>query len=117
MAAFEMFEAIQARDWDRAQSLVAGDASIVWPATNERFVGGRYLAMNRDYPEGWDIEVIDQYEGDNSEVIRARVKHGAHVFWCIGFYDIEGGLIAGGVEYWIEEGAEQPPDWRTPYSE
>lgn len=117
MAAFEMFEAIQARDWDGAGKLVAPDAVIVWPATGERFVGERYLAMNRDYPEGWDIEVIDQYEGDRSEVIRARVKHGAHVFWCVGFYDVVGGMITGGVEYWLEEGDQEPPAWRWPYSE
>ena len=60
MAAFEMFEAIQARDWETAGTFVASDALIVWPATGERFFGERYLAMNRDYPEGWYIEVIDQ---------------------------------------------------------
>lgn len=117
MAAFEMFEAIQARDWETAGACVAPDASIVWPATGERFVGERYLTMNRDYPEGWGVEVIDQYEGDNSEVLRARVRHGDHVFWCIGFYDVVDGVIAGGVEYWLEEGAEEPPRWRAPYSE
>jgi hypothetical protein len=117
MAAFEMFEAIQARDWETAGMFVANDALIVWPATGERFVGERYLAMNRDYPEGWDIEVIDQYEGDNSEVLRARVRHGDHVFWCVGFYDVGGDVITGGVEYWIEEGAEEPPRWRGPYAD
>lgn len=112
-----MFEAIQARDWEAAAALVAGDALIVWPGTGERFVGERYLAMNRDYPEGWDIEVVDQYEGDNSEVIRARVRHGDHVFWCVGFYDVTDDVITGGVEHWIEERADQAPRWRAPYSE
>jgi hypothetical protein len=117
MAAFEVFEAIQARDWEAAAALIAGDAMIVWPSTGERFIGERYLAMNRAYPEGWDIEVVDQFEGDDSEMVRARVRHGEHVFWCVGFYDVGAGLITGGVEYWIEEGGEQPPRWRAPYRE
>lgn len=117
MAAFEMFEAIQARDWETAARFVAEDAAIVWPATGERFVGQRYIEMNHAYPEGWDIEVVDQYEGDRSEVIRAHVNHGPHRFWCVGFYDVADQTITGGVEYWIEEGIEAPPRWRSPYSE
>ncbi len=117
MAAFEMFEAIQARNWEAAGRFVADDAEIVWPGTGERFVGDRFVEMNHAYPEGWDIEVVDQYEGDMSEVIRARVKHGEHTFWLVGFYDTVDDEITGGVEYWIEEGAERPPKWRAPYSE
>src|SRR5215510_11995016 len=56
------FEAMQNRDWAAAEALVAGELSVWWPVTLERFEGRAFVAMNRAYPEGWSISVREVIE-------------------------------------------------------
>jgi hypothetical protein len=52
------WDRVEARDWERAGELLAGDFVSDWPHSAERFRGrDNYIAMNRAYPEGWRIEV------------------------------------------------------------
>lgn len=109
-------EAIEARDWVRAGALLADDVEVEWPATAERFTGGRFLAMQRAYPEGWRITVLEAL-GDARVAARVRVDHDDAVFLCAGFYDVAEGRIIRGVEHWVEVGGERPPTWRSALAE
>jgi ketosteroid isomerase-like protein len=110
------FEAIEARDWGRAGAFLAEDLEVDWPGTGERFTGPRFLAMQRAYPEGWQITVLEVL-GDARAAARVRVDHGDAVFLSAGFYDVSGGRITRAVEHWVELGGERPPTWRSPYAE
>lgn len=109
------FEAMEARDWDTAGSYLSDDLVIEFTETGERFQGGDFLAMNRAYPEGWSIDVVEIIEAGNRVAAQVRVDLGEDVFWCAGFYTVDGGVIRSGVEHWVTAGSEQPPEWRKPF--
>ena len=110
-----LFMAMQRRDWDAAAACLDPAAVIEWPATGERFDAAAFIAMNRAYPDGWSIAVVDVLEHRDRIAARVRVTHGTEVFWCAGFYDVSGGRITHGVEHWLTEGGEEPPGWRAPF--
>lgn len=110
-----VFERMQARDWAAVEALFAPDAAIDYPATLERFVGTGFVAMNRDYPEGWRIEIAEVFGVGPRVVARVAVHHGDELFWCAGFYTVADGVIVGGTEYWVTQGGEPAPQWRAPY--
>jgi SnoaL-like domain len=107
---------MEARDWERAGGLLADDLEVEWPATGERFAGARFLAMQRAYPEGWRMTVLEAL-GDDRVAARVRVDHGGAVFLCAGFYDVAAGRIARAVEHWVEVAGEDPPAWRHGFGE
>jgi limonene-1,2-epoxide hydrolase len=106
------FEAMEARDWDAAASRLAPAVEVEMPATGERFVGGAYLAFQREYPEGWSIDVLEVL-GDERVAARIRVDHDSQVFLCAGFYDVADDVIQAGVEHWVTLAGETPPAWRA----
>ncbi len=109
------YVSMQARDWDRAARYLAPSVSIRFPATGEMFEGASFLAMNRDYPEGWHLEVVEVIAAGGRVAARVRVVQGGHTFWCAGFYIVDDGRITEAVEHWLEEGGDPAPEWRTPY--
>jgi len=111
----QFFESMKRRDWSSAAAYLAPGAEIWWPATGERFRGSGFIAMNRAYPEGWSIEVVETLACDQRVAARVRVTQGESVHWCAGFYTVRDGLITGGVECWVTEAAEQPPAWRAEF--
>jgi len=108
--------AMQERDWERASALLAADIIVEWPATGERLTGARFLDVQRDYPEGWSITVLEVI-GDARVASRVRVDHGEQVFLCAGFFDVVGGRIRRGVEHWVTVCGEGQPPWRIGYSD
>jgi predicted SnoaL-like aldol condensation-catalyzing enzyme len=110
------FERMQARDWDAAGELLSPDVHIEYTETGERFDGGNFLAMNRAYPEGWTIEVVETIAAGDRVAVQVRVDHVDATFWCAGFYRVVGGVIESGVEHWVTERSEPPPAWRHPFA-
>lgn len=110
------FERMEARDWDGAGELLSPTVRIDFTETGERFEGANFLGMNRAYPEGWSIEVVETIADGERVAAQVRVEHGDVVFWCAGFYRVTGGVIASGVEHWVTEGSEQPPAWRSRFA-
>ena len=109
-----LWERIQARDWEGARRLLADDMVCRWPHSDERFEGGdSFIEMNRAYPEGWAIEVIDVEEIPGGAVSRIRVEQAGILFHAASFFEVSDGVIHHVVEYWVTEGSEEPPDWRT----
>jgi hypothetical protein len=114
-----LFDAMQARDWAKARSLVADDAIVVWPVSGERFAGAGWIAMNEAYPEGWTLHVVevvgdDDGTGDRAAA-RVAVEQGGETFWCAGFYVTDGRTVTGATEIWATQSSEAPPDWRRPF--
>ncbi len=109
------FEMMQARRWGDAGSFVASDARIRFTETGEVFDGTGFLAMNRAYPEGWTIDVVEVLCGGQRVAAQVRVDLPPEVFWCAGFYTVRDDVIVEGVEHWVTEGSADPPDWREPF--
>jgi hypothetical protein len=112
-----LFERMEARDWDGAKATLADDAVVDWPHTGERYADAdSFIGMQRAYPEGWHIEVRRVFEEAPVVVAEVRVTQDDQVFHCVGLYEIDGKRVAGGTEYWVTEGSEEPPEWRRPFT-
>ncbi len=112
----EFFELMEARRWDDAEARVAADADIRFTETGERFRGTGFVAMNRAYPDGWTIDVVEVLAVGDRVAAQVRVALPPDVFWCAGFYSVDDGQIVNGVEHWVTEGSAAPPDWRQPFT-
>ena len=111
-----LWERFEARDWDRARELLADDLVIEWPGTRERIRGGdHYLGLNRTYPEGWALTVLEIVEAGPRVVSRVRIDHGEAVFYATSFFRVEDGRIREGVEYFAEQ--QEPPYDRSRWAE
>lgn len=109
-------ESMQARSWEQAGTFLADDIEIRYAATDERFVGDRFLAMNRDYPAGW-ILTIDEIVASGERVAsRICVELDGVRYLCAGFYTVRDGRIQEGIEHWLTAGADEPPAWRAAYT-
>ena len=95
--------------------LLADDLVIDFTETGERFEGGGFLAMNRAYPEGWTIDVVEILGVGERVAAQVKVTHPPETFWCAGFYTVRDGQIADGVEHWVTAGSAEPPPWRAPF--
>ncbi len=109
------FEAMERRDWDAAAAVVAGDGIFTFTETGERFTGERFVAMNRAYPEGWTITVVEALGNGDRVAAQVKVELPPDTFWCAGFYTVASGRITEGVEHWVTEGSAAPPEWREPF--
>ena len=94
---------MEARRWDSAGELLSPGLRIEFTATGEVFDGESFLAMNRAYPEGWSIEVVETVGEGSRVAAQVSVHQGDETFWCAGFYEITDGLIESGVEHWVTE--------------
>ncbi|MEV0092615.1 nuclear transport factor 2 family protein [Streptomyces sp. NPDC050738] len=110
-----LWERIQARDWAGVADLVAEDAVVEWPISAERIVGrANFVAVNREYPEGWSIRVL-RIVAEGSEVVsEVEVPHEEFgVFRAASFWTVDGGRIVRGREYWTSVGGDPRPEWRA----
>lgn len=112
----ELFERMEARDWESAAQLLSPTVQIEFTETGERFDGENFLTMNRAYPEGWSIDVIETVVEVERVATQVRVVHGDEIFWCAGFYSVTDGVVASGVEHWVTERSEPPPEWRAQFA-
>jgi ketosteroid isomerase-like protein len=113
------WDRIEARDWEAVGALLADDVVFDWRHSRERFRGrDSVVAINREYPGGWRIEVLRVLDAGEAVVSEVRVPYREEAeFFVASFFEVEDGLIRGAVEYWIEPGHEEPPEWRRRFSE
>lgn len=114
-----LWDAIAARDWARMADLLDPDVVVEWPATAERLIGREnVVAVNAEYPEGWSIRVLRVISDGDVVVSEVEVPHeGLGVFRAASFWTVRDGRIMSGREYWIGLGADEPPQWRRPYTQ
>ena len=54
-----LLAAVQARDWEAASALLHPALTCEWPHSAELLDGAHaWLALQRDYPEGWSLRVL-----------------------------------------------------------
>ncbi|SED48532.1 Ketosteroid isomerase-related protein [Streptomyces sp. 2131.1] len=110
---------IQGRDWAGVAELVAEDAVVEWPVSLERIVGrDNFVAVNREYPEGWSIRVLKVVAQGDEVVSEVEVPHdGLGLFRAASFWTVRDGRVVRGTEYWTGVGADPRPEWRTGFVE
>jgi ketosteroid isomerase-like protein len=114
-----LWDRIQARDWNAVAGLFAEDAIVEWPVSAERIVGrDNYVAVNREYPEGWSINVLRVVADGDQVVSEVEVPHAElGTFRVASFWTVTGGMIVRGTEYWSSVGGDEAPLWRVAYVE
>ena len=115
----QLWRRIQARDWVGVGELIADDFVLEWPNALIRIRGRtKFVEFNRSYPEGWSIEVLRIVAEGNTAVSEVRVPHPTvGPYYTLSFYEVEGGRITRGREYWVEESYEQPDADRAQWFE
>ncbi len=115
----ELWARIQARDWAGVGALVADDAVIEWPVSGERIIGRlNYVAVNREYPEGWSIRVLRIVADGDQVVSEVEVPHAdLGVFRAASFWTVTNGRVIRGTEYWTSLRSDERPEWRAAYVE
>lgn len=111
------WDRVEARDWEAVGALLADDVVFDWRHSLERFRGREnVVGMNREYPEGWSIDVLRVLDGGDVVVSEVRVPFEDQAeFFVASFFEVHGGRIRRAVEYWVEAGHEEPPAWRAKY--
>jgi ketosteroid isomerase-like protein len=114
-----LWNRIQARDWAGVEELVAPDAVVEWPVTAERIVGrDNFVAVQREYPEGWTIHVVRIVAQGDEVVSEVEVPHvELGMFAAASFWTVRDGRVVRGREYWVTPGSETPPEWRSRFAE
>jgi hypothetical protein len=112
-----LYERYQARNWSDAALLLHEGATVEMPATIEQLLGrDQVIGMQRDYPEPWgDLGVLRVLGNERSAVAELEVVAPTTVLRCAAFWDVDGGLLHRGVEYWVTVGGEEPPPHRRWY--
>ena len=115
----ELWRRIQARDWSGVGELLAEDFVLEWPHDLVRLRGrANFVEFNRSYPEGWSIEVLRVVAQGNTVVSEVRVPHPTvGPYYALSFFDVDGGRIVSGREYWVREAYEEPPGERARWFE
>ena len=106
----ELWRRIQARDWSGVGELLAEDFVLEWPHDLVRLRGrANFVEFNRSYPEGWSIEVLRVVAQGNTVVSEVRVPHPTvGPYYALSFFEVDGGRIVSGREYWVREAYEEP---------
>jgi ketosteroid isomerase-like protein len=113
-----LWERMEARDWDAVAMLLHPDVVVDWPATGERMRGrDSYLAVQRNYPEGWRIEVLRVVDGGDEVASEVRVEHEGKRFYAASFFELKDGVVVRAVEHWSDGEPAEPPAWRAPWTE
>ena len=108
VAAF--WQKIDDKQWDDLTDFFASDAEISWPNTAEIFDIPRFIAINRNYPGSWRIDVEKILSSFNTVISVVAVSDGVLSFHAVSFFYFIDGKIAALQEYWGDDG--EPPLWR-----
>jgi ketosteroid isomerase-like protein len=111
---------MQARDWAGVHALLAPGVVLEYTATGERFEGAdAVVAINREYPEGWSIDLLRVVAGPDAATVVSEVQvaqDGVGTFAAASFWQVDDGVITAGREYWVMCAGEEPPTWRDRYA-
>ena len=115
----ELWTRAQARDWAGVGELVADDVVVEWPVSAERIVGrANYVALNREYPEPWEIRVLRIIGSGDEAASEVEVAHAAMgLFRAASLWTVRDGKVVSGTEYWTSPGSEEPLPGRERYVE
>lgn len=100
------------REYAQAGRLLAEDAVIRWPSSQEQLTRDHWVSVNDTYPGDWATHV-ERLAVDGGQVVTvARVydRHDPrHAFHVVSFFEFRDSLIVQLTEYWSEIAAEAGP--------
>jgi len=113
------WNAIDRAEFGAAVNLMAPNAVVDWPLSNERMANPTmWQAVNEHYPGRWHAAVTSTVAENDQVVTVTDISDGSITVVAISFFTIEDGLITRLVEYWPEPYA--PPagraQWTVPIS-
>src|SRR5918912_815876 len=86
---------VQARGVAGFGQRLAPDVAVEWPASGERFRGREaVVAVNREYPEGWSIDVVRVVPAPDRETVVSEVEvphQGVGVFAVTSWWRVRAG--------------------------
>jgi len=109
----EFWQLFDEARFDDVAELLLPDCNIYWPNTRELFRGrDKLIAVNKEYPGRWHIDVLDVIVKDDLaiSIVRVYSKENKHSFYATSFFKFKHDLIAEITEYWGEITAA--PAWR-----
>ncbi|MGW7327202.1 nuclear transport factor 2 family protein [Streptomyces sp. NPDC054840] len=116
----QLWERIEARDWDGVAALIAEDAVIEWPVSGERIVGrANFIAVNSDdgYADERSVDLLRILADGNLVVTEVEIPQDHVVYRAVSLWTVRDGVIAGAREYWTSPGQDPAPRWRAGYVE
>ncbi|MER6446240.1 nuclear transport factor 2 family protein [Streptomyces venezuelae] len=116
----QLWERIEARDWDGVAGLIAEDAVIEWPVSGERIVGrANFIAVNSDdgYTDERSVELLRILADGNLVVTEVEIPQDHVVYRAVSLWTVRDGEIVGAREYWTSPGQDPAPRWRAGYVE
>ncbi|MGW6982797.1 nuclear transport factor 2 family protein [Streptomyces sp. NPDC054932] len=116
----QLWERIEARDWDGVAGLIAEDAVIEWPVSGERIVGrANFIAVNSDdgYPDERSVELLRILADGNLVVTEVEIPQDHVVYRAVSLWTVRDGQVVGAREYWTSPGQDPAPRWRAGYVE
>ncbi|MFD3681844.1 nuclear transport factor 2 family protein [Streptomyces sp. NPDC058613] len=116
----QLWERIEARDWDGVARLIAEDAVIEWPVSGERIVGrANFIAVNSDdgYSDERPVELLRILADEDLVVTEVEIPQDHVVYRAVSLWTVRNGEIVGAREYWTSPGQDPAPRWRAGYVE
>ncbi|MGW6691421.1 nuclear transport factor 2 family protein [Streptomyces sp. NPDC054961] len=116
----QLWERIEARDWDGVAALIAEDAVIEWPVSGERIVGrDNFLAVisDDDYTDESTVDVLRILVDGDLVVTEVEIPQDHVVYRAVSWWTVRDGEIVGAREYWTSPGQDPAPRWRAGYVE
>ena len=113
-----LWERMEARDWEGVAAQLHPDVVVDWPNTAERMRGREnYVAVQREYPGDWHVEVLRIVDGGDQVASEVRVDHDGKQFYASSFFELADGKIVGAIEYWSRGEPDPAPSWRAGWTE
>lgn len=109
----DLWERIDAADWDGLGQLLRPDFTGEYVHTGERFDRDGFVRLNREYPGRWRASVEEILKDGRSAATRTRVSDGASTYFVASFGEAKDGALLRLVEVWADGDAE-PPDGTRP---
>ncbi|MFJ6759038.1 MULTISPECIES: nuclear transport factor 2 family protein [unclassified Streptomyces] len=116
----QLWERIEARDWDGVAGLIAEDAVIEWPVSGERIVGrANFIAVNSDdgYADERSVELLRILADGDLVVTEVEIPQDHVVYRAVSLWTVRDGEIVEAREYWTSPGQDPAPRWRAGYVE
>lgn len=109
------WQAIDRAAFGEAAAMMAADAVVDWPLSNERMASpAMWQAVNDHYPGRWRAKVISTTEDADRVVTVTEISDASITVVAISLFTVAQGLISHLVEYWPEPYA--PPSWRAQWT-
>lgn len=109
--------AVDRADFDAAIRLMAPDAVVEWPLSNERMASpDMWRLVNEHYPGRWAASIRSVIAENDSVVTVTDISDGAISVEAISLFTVQDGKITHLVEYWPEPYAapEGRSEWTVP---